>query len=204
MIETHTLDRLAAIDDKSWARIYKDLVRYADYKLNKAGFEIRTEKDSVDAEYFAGLAIEKIFEGVRAWDYVRYPDITIHLIGVVKSLISSHFKSSTRSIVKAGGNADQTTQRAGDDANDDELLSDDVRTTESPEEVLIGLETWQEIERAFGDKKDEHAIFCEWLDGSPPRVIAESLEIPVSEVNNAVKRGTRIVRTLYKSNHEKH
>ncbi|SDF43665.1 DNA-directed RNA polymerase specialized sigma subunit, sigma24 family [Mucilaginibacter pineti] len=198
MIDAQTLDRLAAIDEKSWGLIYKQLVLYADFKLNKAGFQIRTEKDSVDAEHFATLAIEKVLDGTRAWDYERFPDITIHLTGVVKSLISSHFKSSTRSIVKAGGSSDETTVIAGDDANDDELLSDDVRTIEGADEILIAQETWQEIESAFGDNKDDHAIFCEWLDNSPPRTIAEVWDIPVSEVNNAIKRGIRIVKTLYK------
>jgi len=197
MIDAKTLDRLAAIDEKSWGQIYKQLVRYADFKLNKAGFEIRTEKDSVDAEHFATLAIEKVLEGVRAWDYTRYPDITIHLIGVVKSLISSHFKSSKRSIVKAGGNADEETVKASDEANDDEILGDDTRTVEGPDEILMTAEIWQEVASAFGDKKDDHAIFCEWLDSSPPRDIAEAWDVPVTEVNNAIKRGIRIVRTFY-------
>ena len=197
MIDAQTLDRLAAIDEKSWGQIYKQLVRYADFKLNKAGFQIRTEKDSVDAEHFATLAIKKVLEGVRAWDYERYPDITIHLIGVVKSLISSHFKSSTRSIVKAGGRSDEETVMASDEANDDEILDDDSRTTEGPDEILMTAETWQEVALAFGDKKEDHAIFSEWLDSSPPRTIAEAWDIPVSEVNNAIKRGIRIVRTFY-------
>lgn len=197
MIDAKTLDRLAAIDEKSWGRIYKELVRYANFKLDKAGFQIRTEKDSVDAEHFAALAIEKVFEGVRAWDYERYPDITIHLIGVVKSLMSSHFKSSSRSIIKAGGKADEETVTASDEANDDDLLDDDSRTIEGTDEILMTAEIWQEVALAFGDKKDDHAIFCEWLDNSPPRDIADAWDIPVTEVNNAIKRGIRIVRTFY-------
>lgn len=165
--------------------------------MNKGGFQIRTEKDSVDAEHFATLAIVKVFEGIRSWDYERYPDITIHLIGVVKSLISSHFKSSARSIIKAGGTVDVETVTASDEANDDEILDDDSRTTEGPDEILINTETWQEVAIGFGDKKDDHAIFCEWLNSSPPRNIAEAWNIPVTEVNNAIKRGIRIVRTLF-------
>lgn len=197
MINAKTLDRLAAIDKKSWGQIYKQLVRYADFKLNKAGFQIRTEKDSVDAEHFATLAIEKVLEGIRAWDYTRYPDITIHLIGVVKSLISSHFKSSSRSIVKAGGGADEETVLASDEVNDDDVLDDDSRTTEGPDEILTTTEMWHEVASAFGDRKDDHAIFFEWLDSSPPRDIAEAWDIPVTEVNNAIKRGIRIVKGFY-------
>ncbi|MBU0696074.1 MAG: hypothetical protein KKE39_06060 [Bacteroidetes bacterium] len=198
MIDAQTLDKLAAIDEKSWGLIYKQLVFYADFKLNKAGFQIRTEKDIVDAEHFATMAIEKVLDGTRSWDSNRFPDITIHLTGIVKSLISSHFKSSCRSIVKSGGNLDQITVEPGEDVNVEENISNELLTTEGPDEILISKETWQEIEGAFGEKKDDHAIFCEWLDNSPPRTISEVWEIPVSEVNNAIKRGIRIVKTLYK------
>lgn len=197
MIESRTYERLASIDEKSWGLIYKELVRYADFKLNKAGFQIRTEKDSVDAEHFAALAIERLFDGTRSWDVERFPDVTIHLTGIVKSLISSHFKSSSRSIVKAGGKADEFVDNATDQNDSDELLSDDSLVTESPEELLIEVENWVAIEEAFGQNKDDHAIFCEWLDGTPPRKIAEGYEIRPLEVYNAIKRGTRIVRTLF-------
>jgi DNA-directed RNA polymerase specialized sigma24 family protein len=198
MIDAQTLDKLEAIDEKSWGLIYKQLVLYADFKLKKAGFEIRTEKDIVDPEHFATMAIEKIFDGTRFWDSNRFPDITIHLTGIVKSLISSHFKSSSRSVVKSGGNLNPITIEAGEYISLDEDLNNEVLTTEGPDEILILKETWQEIELAFGEKKDDHAIFCEWLDNSPPRTISEIWEIPISEVNNAIKRGIRIVRTLYK------
>lgn len=201
MIDAKTLDRLAAIDEKSWRHIYKQLVLYAEFKLNKAGFQIRTEKDSVDAEHFAAKAIEKVFEGVRTWDYERFPDITIHLIGVVKSLISNHFKSSTRSIVNAGDKAGEETVTASDEANDDEVLDDDFRTIQGPDEILMTAETWQEVMEAFADAKDDHAIFCQWLDNSPPREIAEAWDIPVTEVNNAIKRGIRNVRKYYRTKH---
>lgn len=199
MIDAKTLDRLAEIDDKSWRHIYKQLVLYAEFKLNKAGFQVRTEKDSVDAEHFAAKAIEKVFEGVRAWDHVKFPDITIHLIGVVKSLISSHFKSSTRSIVNAGGKADEEKVAASDETNDGEIFDDDHQTIQGPDEILMTAEIWQEVAGAFGDKKDDHAIFCEWLDSSPPRDIADAWDIPIKEINNSIKRGIRIVRTYYKN-----
>jgi DNA-directed RNA polymerase specialized sigma24 family protein len=85
-----------------------------------------------------------------------------------------------------------------DDPINDELLSDDTRTTESPEEIIIKEEDWKRIEMAFGEFKDEYAIFSEWLEGNPPRIIAESFEVPVSDINNAIKKGKRIVKTLFK------
>lgn len=196
MIDSRTLEKIEAIDERTWGLIYKKLVRYANFKLNKAGFEIRTEIDSVDAEHFVVLAIERVLDGTRAWDFDRFPDITIHLTGVVRSLISSHFKSSSRSLVKAGGEFDQTVFAGNGDDFDE--LSEESHVVESPEEIFITAETWDRIEKAFGEKKDDYVIYNEWISGSPPREIAEILEIPVSEINNAIKRGTRIVSTLFK------
>jgi DNA-directed RNA polymerase specialized sigma24 family protein len=199
MIEPRTLEKLEAIDERTWRLIYKQLLLYSNFKLNKAGFEVRTEKDSVDAEHFVADAVEKLFDGTRRWDFEQHPDVTIHLKLIIKSLISNHFKSSKRSVVKAGGDADNITNAQDnlDDSINDELLSDDSRTIESTENVLIDDEDWKRIETAFGEFKDDYAIFSEWLEGSPPRVIAESFEIPINEINNAIKRGKRIVKTLF-------
>lgn len=84
-----------------------------------------------------------------------------------------------------------------DDSITDELLNHDMRTTESPEETLINEEQWKRIELAFTDFKDEYVIFSEWLEGSPPRIIAESFEIPVSDINNVIRKGKRIVNNLF-------
>lgn len=40
MIDAQTLEKLETIDERSWGMIYKELVRFAEFKLNKAGFEI--------------------------------------------------------------------------------------------------------------------------------------------------------------------
>lgn len=118
----------------------------------------------------------------------------------MKSLISSHFKSSSRSIVKAGHEKDSTVFAGAEDENLTEIeIESQDGFTESPEEIMISKEYWEAIERAFAEFKDEYAIYSEWLDGTSPRIIAEAFEIPVNEVNNAIKRGTRIVKTLFKN-----
>lgn len=195
MIDTKTLERLRSIDERSWGLIYKEVVLYASKKLDKFGFEVRTEKDSVDAEHFASLAIEKVFTGVRKWDFERYPNLTHHLIWVVKSLISSHFKSSSRSIISAGG--PETIIDTYDFNDYDELSDEEIRQNDMlPDEILVENEFWIKIEEAFGESKDDHTIFCEWLEGSPRRDISRDLEIPITEVNNSIKRGIRIVKKI--------
>jgi DNA-directed RNA polymerase specialized sigma24 family protein len=200
MIDSKTLERLRSIDDRSWGVIYKSLVLYASQKLNKAGFEIRSEKDSVDAEHFAVLAIEKVFTGVRKWDYNKYPDITHHLIWVVKSLISSHFKSSSRSIVSAGGATELLSDSEEYDKfeNYDELTDEEIRIRDIPDEIFIENEFWEMIEKSFGENKDDHAIFSEWLQGASRKEISKGLDIPMNEINNSIKRGLRIVKKTFK------
>ena len=65
-----------------------------------------------------------------------------------------------------------------------------------PDEILVENEFWKKIEEAFGENKDDHTIFCEWLEGSPRRDISRDLEIPITEVNNSIKRGLRIVKRI--------
>jgi len=197
MIDPQTLERLRNIDERTWGMIYKTLVVYAAKKLNKGGFVIRSEKDSVDAEHFACLAIEKVFTGVRKWDFNRYPDITHHLVWVVKSLISSHFKSSAKSIIKIGYN-DELLVDTEEFENYDELSDDQVRRNEIPDEIMVANETWLQIKQAFGEASDDHIIFCEWLEGTSRREIAKQLDFPITEINNAIKRGLRIVKKVIK------
>ncbi|MDI5887675.1 hypothetical protein [Flavobacterium yafengii] len=196
MIDSKTLERLRSIDERSWGLIYKSLVLYASKKLNKAGFEIRSEKDSVDAEHFATLAIEKVFTGVRKWDFEKYPDITHHLIWVVKSLISSHFKSSTRSIVKVGGPEELLSDNE-DYENYDELTDQEIRLSDIPDEIFIENEFWGKIEKTFGENKDDYVIFSEWLQGCSRKEISKELNIPINEINNSIKRGLRIVKKIF-------
>jgi len=198
MVDSLTLNKLKAIPEKEWGGIYKELVLYADLKLKIFGFEIRTEKDSVDAETFATQAIEKLFDGSRAWDSQRFPDILIHLKGIVKSLLSNHFKTSGKSIVSTkadvGGEKDDNIDEFPNFEIHNELLVYD----ESPEEFIISAEKWAEIEASFGDNEDELVIFSDWLDGNTPRDIASAYDFDIKVVYNAIRNGKRNVKSLYK------
>lgn len=151
--------------------------------LKKGGFIILFGRG---VSFYRWKAIEKVFDGSRKWDFEKYPDIEVHLIAIVKSLISSHFKSSVRSLVQAGGDTQELIEQSG---NNDEVA---YGTEPSPEEK------WQAIKDAFADNGNDYVIYCEWLDGLPPREIAEALELPVRDVYNAIRKGTRIVKELFR------
>lgn len=187
MVDPHTLEKLQQLPPQQWGCIFKELVAYAEFRLRKAGFEVRSEKDSVSGEDFATQAVEKIFDGTRKWDYERFPDLLIHLKAVVKSLIWNHIKSSSRALV-------QKTATVNETAFIDEVEgSSEIPDPDNPETVIISDENWKTLENGFGDDMDGFVIFCEWLDGVPPREIAANYGIDVTTIYNVSKKGKRLL-----------
>lgn len=197
MINADTLKKLQSIPEKEWGFIYKELVLYADFKLKNFGFEVRTEKDSVDAQSFASLAIEHLFDGTRKWDYEKFPDVLIHLKLIVKSLLSSHFKSSSKSIVTIQKQY-QVEQGIEVESEIITLVDSNLEILDdSPEEIIINNERWTEIEHSFGKNEDGFVIFSDWLDGNSPRDIATAYNFNIKDVYNAIRNGKRYIKLLY-------
>ena len=194
MIDPETFERLKAIPEREWGDIYKKLTAYSENRLVKVGFGPRSEKDNVTGEDFVVQAIEKLFEGSRAWDFKRFPDLLIHLKGIVKSLISSHLKSSTRSVVRK--------QKVMGEIEEPEKLKSarHLHDEETPEQIIINDENWKQIEVEFGEDEIGFLIFCEWVDETPPRTIADNYDIDVKDVYNALKRGRRIIQKIFAEN----
>lgn len=199
MVDLNTLEKLKAISDKEWGRIYKELTLYSALKLNRFGFEVRTEKDSVDAQHFATLAIEKLFDGSRTWDSDRFPDLLIHLKGIVKSLLSSHFKSSKRSIVSTQKDYQLESSCETEEEIFTAIYNDIEVYDSSPEEIMISNEKWLEMETLFGENDEAYLIFSEWLEGKPPRQIAEDYSQNVTDIYSIVRKGKQIIKSLYKN-----
>jgi DNA-directed RNA polymerase specialized sigma24 family protein len=192
MIEPKTLEKLKSIPEARWGEIYGRLVIYAATRLKLSGFQPRSEIDSVDPEDFVGSAIEKIFDGTRAWDFDKFPDIEIHLKGVVKSLISSHLKSSGRRPIVQEFELAETCGDTNDSPRDQSDYADET------DELRITEAHWSYIEQQFVDDDDGLLIFYEWLDGSPPREIAASCNLGVKDVYNVIKKVKRVIKSLSK------
>lgn len=185
-----TLEKLKLIPEKEWGAIFKKITLYGELRLTKIGFKPRTENDIKTPEDFATEAITKIFDGTREWDFVRFPDILIHLKGVVKSLISSHLKTSSKSIVKK-----ETFAVANIAENID--ACEDLVSFDNPEEIIISNEKWQEVEAEFGDDADGFIICCEWFDGVAPREIAKQYYIDVTTVYKKIRKGKAIITKIF-------
>lgn len=191
VIDPQTFEQLKLISEKEWGLIFKELVIYSELRLTKIGFVPRTEKDVKNGEDFANDAIEKLFNGDRVWDFIRFPDVLIHLKGVAKSLIWSHIKSSSRSTVKK-----ELTSIVFDDSEDFESYSY-IAATEDPETIIISDENWKDIENQFGEDSDGFIMFCDWVDEVPARDIAKEYNVDVTAVYNTIKKGKRIITKIF-------
>lgn len=191
MINAQTLARLKAIPNAEWELIYKELVLYATFKLEDLEFVIRTEQDVMLAEDLAQEAIARVFEGTRAWNAQKYPDLLIHLKLIVKSLISNQMKKSSKAVV---------TQERVAEVNDDneDTPADEPVETENPESLLIDQEFWQKVERNFAGSDEEFLIFSEWFEMVPPRQIAQDYGRTPMEIYRIVKKGKKIVSSIVK------
>ena len=190
MINAQALAHLKAIPEEEWVLIYKELVLFATYKLKELGFAIRNEPDVMLSEDLAQEAIAKIFEGTRKWDPERFPDISIHLKQVVRSLIANQAKKSQNAIVTQAD-----VRYAGDDDERDAL---EAVNAEDPATLLVNQQFWRQLEAAFGDKEEEFLIFSEWVDLQPPRQIAQNYNKTREEVYRIVKKGRKIVSLIVK------
>lgn len=187
MIDARTLEQLQKVPPKQWGQTFKELVAYAEFRLRRAGFEIRSEKDNITGEDFAIQAVEKIFDGTRKWDFERFPDLLIHLKGVVKSLIWNHIKASGKAVVKKTVAVNET------EFLEDVEGSSEIPDPDNPETATITDENWKALEGGFDDDADGFIIFCEWLDGVPPREIASNYATDVSSIYNVTKKGKRLL-----------
>lgn len=192
MADNDSFNHLKAISEKEWLNIYKLLTLYAEGRLRRFGFEIRTEVDNVNGEDFAQQAIEKLFDGSRSWDYERFPDILIHLKGIAKSLISSHFKKSVRAVAVVK----KTVAPSNMEGVEGLETAMEIPDAEDPEHIQINDEHWKQLEIAFGEDEEGFLIFDDWLDGKRPREIAKGYQTDVKKIYNIIKKGKRFLTKI--------
>lgn len=193
MINQSTFEKLNAIPASKWGEIYKRLVFYAANRLRLSGFEGRKENDIINAEDIAGIAIERVFDGTRAWDFERFPDIEIHLKGIVKSIISSHLKSSSRMPFVQ----QLVEEKEPDDPNATDTSTQYFYDDES-ETLCIKEAHWAFIEEHFIEDDDGLIIFYDWIEGLPPREISSQYGIEIKHVYNVIKKCRRVIVSLSK------
>jgi DNA-directed RNA polymerase specialized sigma24 family protein len=196
------VEYLATVD---WATIGVQLAAYAAYvarcyRWGVGGSDAMAQ--GVAAEDLAATAIRKLWTGERRWSPQRQPDLLSFLKGVVKSEMSHLLeRSATRHEARYPVDAEGKEAEA--------LLATRARCDApfppTPEEEWLRREEIAsrrariaELRRAVATSPELEALIDAIQAGcSPrPRFLATYLEIPVSSVNNRLKRLRRLALGL--------
>ena len=153
-------------------------------------------------------AILKVYEGQRAWNPSKHPDLRKFLKNsVIDSMFNELAESADNTTVERfpeklgeGGVSQEPAKPAKPDAKHACEL---VRTTLNPEEILIAEEEKRKrmeherqaavtinalLEAAQGDPEVTAILECGMIGLTKPRDIATKMEIPISAIYNAQKR----------------
>ena len=197
--------RMALLAAADWASIGVQLTAYAAYVARcyrwGAG-AADAMAQGLAAEDLAAVAIRKVWTGERRWSPERQPELLLFLKGVVKSEMSHLFERSasrheTRYPVDAGGVEAEALLVA--------RRHRDAAAPATPEEVWlrreeVGLRRARiaELRRAAAAYPELAALIDAIQAGcaARPRFLAAHLGIPVSAVNNRLKRLRRMAFKL--------
>jgi len=181
-----TLDertRLNAVTQLGQPGVLKRLYAYAYWYDSFTGRRLPPAWEPEDVVH---EAINRLLSGERSWDSIRFPDITVALRGIIKSLFSHLPK------------LEYYRQRAN--PTDDDGMPVDVDELNVGQEEAVSREIEyseirKQIESAIGDDQAAMEVYFAIIDGyTKPREIAEFLGIPVDEVNNRFRRLRRKCR----------
>lgn len=186
-------DLLEVISKKITPPVYKSLVGYADYIINRYYLWRRVDKvlpEGLTSEDFVKETIIKILDGTRKWNKDNNPDIVSALRGHIKSVISSYFRKKEHQV---------TTKTLFDCNDDDEPAVDIEDESLSIEKITELKETVAAIKNLIGNDVALQDLLMCFEDGITKRKeIAELLEINPSEVTNRLKRLDRLLKDFKK------
>lgn len=149
------------------------------------------------ARDFTQKAITDTLTGKRKWNRDKYPDIFIHLKGVVSSLISNSVTSKEN---KTSASIDLYDQ-------DQEFILPIVSSFPDPESKLLADDLAERLKKQICEAEDEtgmlELVFLAILEKQlTPQEISEDLEIDITAVYNAKRRIKRIFERLLKAEND--
>lgn len=133
----------------------------------------------LEAEDIALSAIEKTWNGKRAWDYQKEPDLLNHLQSVANSIIINELRSPGAS-----------------ETNTDSIADVDHAVENTQDEEMYSKQLDQEVAAAMRGDPVLCLVYKALKDGLFPREIAEEYAIEKSQVQAAQKRLRRLVEKV--------
>jgi DNA-directed RNA polymerase specialized sigma24 family protein len=198
-------DIFKQLREADWATIGVQLTAHSAFRAENLAWRTGNSVDlakGLNPKDIAAEAIRKVIDGIRKWDPERGALLPF-LKGVVDSEISHLAESSDNQLqsrVLADDEEDEMWDRSEFQApsNDPQGLLHQQQST--PEQVLLEKEAEVRISALF-DAMTEQADLVDVVDaimevGPRPAHIAEHLGLPVTEINNRLKRLRRLALSL--------
>lgn len=198
VLETDIFKQLQEAD---WGAIAVELTAYAAFRAENLAWRTGNSRDlakGLNPEDIAAEAMRKVIAGIRGWDPDR-GGLLPFLKGVVDSEVSHLAESSDNQLqarVLADDEEDELWDRSEFQApsNDPHGLLHQRQCT--PEQVLLENEADARISALFdavAGEGDLAGVVDAIIEVGPkPADIAEHLTLPVSEINNRLKRLRRL------------
>ena len=167
---------LKILDAQDWDSI---IIRLTAYVVQYCKWKRYRLPKGLEAEDIALSAIEKTWNGKRAWDYENEPDLLNHLQTVANSLIINQLKSPG----------------AGETSTDG--IAERYHTVENTQdEEMYAKQLDQEVAVAMRGDPVLCLVYKALKDGFFPREIAEEYAIEKSQVQAAQKRLRRLAEKV--------
>lgn len=168
------------LDKYEWSPILNTLRTYVIYRLKFKYYISPTAEKRLSGEQVDDIvhrAVESVWLEERVWDIHKEPDLLKHL----KSIIDSQLYNG---IIKSSQFQNQVTTDLFD-------LAEQKQASDNNEEVLNAKLAIEAMRKLLLEDKGASKVFDHFINGLPPREIAEETGIEVAEVNNILKRMKR-------------
>lgn len=181
-----TENKLQLLDEFDWGTAIIKLTAYA---ISICSFRGKLLPKGLEAEDLVMNAIEKLYNGDRAWNPVKDPDLLRYLKSVIKSILSNETSSCDSKVLYV----------------DEEILDSDPIFDSHLEEEIYCKDLDRNISLAMQGDPELCLVYKALKDGFRPAEIAEEYYIDIRAVRNAQKRLHRlainVVHVLSKENH---
>jgi RNA polymerase sigma factor (sigma-70 family) len=202
MIDVAMLNR---INEQNWEQLIPRLYKYTIRLLRR--YKIRYPDEVLPKgnghRDLVQQAITLVYEGKRQWNPEKYPDCFLFLsTSVIRSLVSNLYSSPDSLNIR-----ESSLISLSDVDSEENHLENDFADPSNFEETIHEKELIRQAEQIIKDHDGPDklllAVFRSRLDESKNQQIAKELCIPISEVENVVKRIRRVLMPLVKQIHLK-
>lgn len=167
---------LKILDAQDWDDV---IIRLTAYVLQYCKWKRYRLPKGLEAEDIALATIEKTYNGKRAWDYEKKPDLLNHLQSVANSIVINELRTGGASETSTDGIAER--YHAVENTQEEEMYSKQLD---------------EEIAAAMRGDPILCLVYKALKDGLKPGAIAEDYAISKPEVQAAQKRLRRLAEKV--------